>query len=94
MTLVRINRVKALRDYFVELELSNGQCVRRDLTALLAGPAFAEMRSNESTFRTVRVEAGALVWPNGADLCPDAVLWGGLPEEGAVPASLSATIAL
>ena len=94
MTLVRITRVKPLRGHLVELELGNGQCVRRDLTALLAGPAFAEVRSSESTFRAVRVEAGGLVWPNGADLCPDAVLWGDLPEEGAVPASLGATISI
>ena len=93
MTLVRIDHVKPLSGYLVELELSNGQCVRRDLTMMLAGPAFAEVRSNELTFRSVRVEAGGLVWPSGADLCPDAVLWGELPEEGAVPASLGATIA-
>ena len=93
MTLVRIDHVKPLSGNLVELKLSNGQCVRRDLTGMLAGPAFAEVRSNELTFRSVRVEAGGLVWPNGADLCPDAVLWGELPEEGAVPASLGATIA-
>jgi hypothetical protein len=27
----------------------------------------------------MRVEAGTLVWPNGADLCSDVLIWGGLP---------------
>lgn len=93
MTLVRIHHVKPLRGYPVELELNNGQCVRRDLTDLLTGPAFAEVRASEAAFQAVRVEAGGLAWPNGADLCPDAVLWGDLPEEGAVPASLGTTVA-
>ena len=25
------------------------------------------------------VEDGTLVWPNGADLCPDVLIWDGLP---------------
>jgi len=31
----------------------------------------------------LRVEGGALVWPNGADLCPDVLIWGGLPPTDA-----------
>jgi hypothetical protein len=27
----------------------------------------------------MRVEGGTLVWPNGAGLCPDVLIWGGLP---------------
>jgi len=94
MTMVRINRVKPLREFIVELDLSNGQCVQRDLAALLTGPAFVEVRRDQAAFREVRVEAGGLVWPTGADLCPDAVLWGDLPEEeGPVPANLRVAIA-
>lgn len=25
------------------------------------------------------VERGTLVWPNGADLCPDVLIWSGVP---------------
>jgi len=31
----------------------------------------------------LRVEGGALVWPNGADLCPDVLIWDGLPPTDA-----------
>jgi hypothetical protein len=29
------------------------------------------------------VEAGTLVWTAGADLCPDILIWGGLPPADA-----------
>jgi hypothetical protein len=31
----------------------------------------------------VRVEGGTVVRLNGADLCPDVLIWGGPPPEGA-----------
>ena len=30
-------------------------------------------------FAQVRANGGTVTWPNGADLCPDVVIWGGLP---------------
>jgi hypothetical protein len=30
-------------------------------------------------FREFSVEGGTLVWPTGADLCPDVLIWGGMP---------------
>jgi hypothetical protein len=53
--------------------------IERDLRPLLRGPIFEEIRTDSEYFRRVRVEAGTLVWPNGADLCPDMVIWGGIP---------------
>jgi len=69
------------------VRLTDGTTVERDLSALLVGPMFQEIRENPARFREVRVEAGTLVWPNGADLCPDAVIWGGLPPTGTGAAS-------
>ncbi len=79
MTLVRILGVKPLQEFQVELRLTNGEVVQRDLLHLLSGPVFEGIRSDEEMFRQVRAEGGSLVWPGGVDLCPDAVIWGGLP---------------
>jgi hypothetical protein len=59
--------------------LTDGRVVERDLAPYLAGPIFGEIRGSQERFREMRVEAGALAWPNGADLCPDVSIWGGLP---------------
>ncbi|MEO8099531.1 MAG: hypothetical protein ABI811_17670 [Acidobacteriota bacterium] len=40
---------------------------------------FDEIRNNDARFREMRVEGGTLVWPTGADLCPDVPIWGGRP---------------
>ena len=88
MQLVRIQGVKPLGGRSVELTLTNGQVVRRDLGSLLAGPAFASIRADDRLFAKVGVVAGGLAWPGGQDLCPDAILWGGLPRDGAVPEDL------
>jgi len=31
----------------------------------------------------MQVEVGTLVWPAGGDLCPDVLIWGGLPPADA-----------
>jgi hypothetical protein len=82
MSLVRISAAVPLEGRRVRLTLTNGAIVERDLSGLLTGPVFEEIRDDSAMFREVRVEAGTLVWPNGADLCPDTVIWGGLPPVG------------
>lgn len=79
MPLVRIASVNPLAGFQVELTLTTGEIIQRDLLPLLAGPVFDSIRTNEAQFRQVRAEDGTLVWPGGADLCPDVVIWGGLP---------------
>ena len=79
MRLVRILEAKPLDDYRVQLILTDGRVVERDIGPLLVGPVFEEIRNDESRFREMRVEDGTVVWPNGADLCPDVLIWGGLP---------------
>ena len=83
MGLVRIKEVKPLTDYRVQLGLTDGRIVERDLGPLLIGPVFDEIRSDSERFREMRVAGGTLVWPNGADLCPDVLIWGGLPPADA-----------
>lgn len=79
MNLVRIRGVRVLGGHRVELVLSDGRKVERDLGPFLEGPVFDGIRREDARFREVRVEGGTLVWPSGADLCPDVLIWGGLP---------------
>jgi len=79
MAVVRIVAVKPLAGFSVQLRRTIGQEVGRDLAHLLSGPVFDAIRTDEARFRQVEVADGTLVWPGGADLCPDMVIWGGLP---------------
>lgn len=79
MALLRIASAKPLDGYRLELRLTDGSTIERDVSKLLVGPVFDEVRRDPTSFRRVRVEGGTLVWPNGADLCPDVVIWGGPP---------------
>jgi hypothetical protein len=83
MALIRIAKVKPLEGFNVELTLTTGEVVQRDLRPLLNGIMFDSIRADEQQFRQLRAEGGTVVWPNGADLCPDAVIWGGLPPADA-----------
>jgi len=83
MKLVRIREVKPLDGHCVQLTLTDGRVIDRDLHLLLHGPIFAEIRADRDRFQQLRVEDGTLVWPNGADLCPDTLIWGGPPPADA-----------
>lgn len=83
MALIRIAEVKLLEGFNVELTLTTGEVIRRDLQPFLNGPVFDLSRNDEQQFRRLRVEGGTVIWPNGADLCPDVVIWGGLPPADA-----------
>ena len=85
MKLVRIREATPLEGHRVHLTLTDGRLIERDLGPMLAGTIFSEIRRDPERFREMRVEGGTLVWPNGADLCPDVLIWGGLPP--AEPAS-------
>jgi len=75
MTLVRIQEAARLDGYRVRLRLTDGRVIERDLAEHLTGPVFADIRSIPERFQEFRVEAGTLVWPGGADLCPDVLIW-------------------
>ena len=74
MALIRIANAQPLEGFNVELTLSTGEVVRRDLQPFLNGPVFDLIRNDEYQFRQLRAEGGTVVWPNGADLCPDVVI--------------------
>ena len=81
MRLIRVRAASALDGYRLRLQLTSGQVVERDLSGVLTGPIFEPLRSDERIFRDVHVEGGTVVWPNGADICPDVLIWGGPPPE-------------
>jgi hypothetical protein len=87
MALLRIREVKALEGFKLRLTLTDGSVIERDVSRLLVGPVFEPIRKDPAVFAKARVEGGTVVWPNGADLCPDVLIWGGAPpEEGQQPA--------
>ena len=86
MSLIRVRSVVPLGGFRVRLELTDGTTRVRNIGDLLVGPVFEGIRNSAERFREVRVEGGTLVWPNGADLCPDVLIWGGAPPAEAAPA--------
>ncbi len=79
MDMVRIAAAAPLPGRRVQLTLTDGRVIERDLTPLLTGPIFDQIRTHDHEFAALRVQNGTLTWPNGADLCPDVLIWGGLP---------------
>ena len=81
MRLIRVRDASALEGHRLRLLLTTGQMVERDLSDVLTGPIFEPLRTDERMFRDVQVEGGTVVWPNGADICPDVLIWGGPPPQ-------------
>jgi hypothetical protein len=75
-SLVRISSVRLLGARRVELTLTNGATKEVDLAPLLVGPVFGAILHDDAAFAQVEVdtEFGSLVWPSGADLCPDVLI--------------------
>ena len=90
MTLLRIRAVEVLEGFRLRLHLTNDAVIERDVRPLMSGRIFEELIQDPQGFREVRAEGGTVVWSNGADLCPDVLIWGGPPPLAAaeVPASL------
>lgn len=77
--------VECLKDYQLLLTFDNGERREVDIAALVPMDGVFEPLKDPGYFRRVRVEpdVGTIVWPNGADLCPDV-----LYENGQSVASL------
>jgi len=90
--LLRIREVIPVEGFRLRLTLTDGSIVERDITDLLMGPMFETIRKDAVAFRQVKVESGTVVWPNGADLCPDVLIWGGPPPKSSVVPPQSLTL--
>ncbi len=69
----KVVRVKTIGHYQLFVEFDDGTSGEIDIADRIFGPAF-EPLLDESEFNRVMVdEFGAIAWPCGADLAPDAV---------------------
>lgn len=69
----RVVTVKALPEWKLEIEFSDGTRGVVCLKDSLFGPVFEPLKDPQF-FATATVdEFGAICWPNGADLAPDAL---------------------
>jgi hypothetical protein len=92
VSLLRIREVLPVEGFRLRLTLTDGSIVERDITDLLMGPMFETIRKDTGAFRQVTVESGTVVWPNGADLCPDVLIWGGAPPKSSTVPPQSLTL--
>lgn len=83
MPLLRIVAVRVLPGQRLRLCLTDGTIIERDVRPLLRGPVFSDIRDQPEVFAQVEARAGTVVWRNGADLCPDVLIWGGAPPTDA-----------
>jgi hypothetical protein len=86
--MVRVKSVQVLEGFDVRLVFTDESAKTLDLAPFLKGAMF-ELLKDPSRFREVRVdpELETLVWPNGADICPDVLYHGRNPAspEKSVP---------
>jgi|RhiMethySRZTD1v2_1073278.scaffolds.fasta_scaffold1368648_2 uncharacterized protein DUF2442 len=69
----RVIAVKVLPGYRLEVEFTDGTRGVVDCSGDLWGPLFAPLRDPERFAEVEIDEFGAIRWPNGADLAPDAM---------------------
>jgi len=85
MTMLRIKTVHPLANHCLQLRLTDGSVIERDVSPLLAGPVFQAVRQDPAVFAQATVRRGTVVWPGDVDLCPDVLIWNGPPPAEAVP---------
>ncbi len=66
----RVKSVQPLDDYRLRLTFIDGAVKIFDVKPFLDRGLFAQLR-DESLFRSVHVNLGAVEWANGADICPE-----------------------
>jgi hypothetical protein len=72
--MVRVVSVKALPEFRISVRFDDGTSGEVDLSERLFGPVFEPLARDPKLFNQVSVDNfGAVCWPNGADLAPDAL---------------------
>jgi len=74
MFLIDVTEVRPLENHKLDLSFADGLRAVVDMDRVIASYSgiFAALKEDDF-FRQVRVapELGTIVWPNGADICPD-----------------------
>ncbi len=78
---LRVRDVSAQGTSHLRLTLTDGTEVVRDVSGLLEGPVFEQVRADPAEFREMHAEAGTVAWPKGVDLDPEVLIWGGPPPK-------------
>jgi len=65
-----VNKVKALRDYKLELTFENKEKRIFDVKPYLDTGLFKKLR-DENLFKMVKISHDTIEWPNGIDLDPE-----------------------
>jgi hypothetical protein len=71
--IAKIEEVEALDDHKLKIEFEDGVSGVVDVSERLHGPVFEPLKDPEYFSRVEVDEYGAIYWPNGADLAPDAL---------------------
>ena len=83
--MTRIQEASALPGHRLRLVLTDGRTLEREVRGLLKGELLEPLQKDAGAFSDFSVRDGALVWTNGADLCPDVLIWNGAPPEHDLP---------
>lgn len=70
---VKVKEVEAIEDYQLQVVFEDGTQGTIDLSDRLYGSMFEPLKDPELFSKVEVDEYGAITWPNGADLAPDAV---------------------
>ena len=71
--MIKVTDVEVLQGTRLRVEFSDGTTGEIDLSERLFGPVFAPLQDPGLFARVTVDEFGALTWPNGADLAPEAL---------------------
>jgi hypothetical protein len=72
--ILHVNRARHVRGYLLEIDFDDGTRKVVDVTPLLTGEVFEPLREQDFFARlTIDPVSRTIVWPNGADLAPEAL---------------------